>query len=152
MSNILQEFLAAMTQTNKNDLVAAFLHLPEDKRNWSPSEKSRSSADLIAECALNNGVTAEMIKARKWPAHDQEAYMKEKAELANGDWNTLHELLDTNTDAVIATIKVVPDSELSDPIQTPYGGGPLSGICAYPYWNMSYHLGQINYIHTILGI
>jgi hypothetical protein len=27
----------------------------------------------------------------------------------------------------------------------------LANIIAYPYWNMSYHEGQVNYIASMLG-
>ncbi|HEX5322928.1 MAG TPA: hypothetical protein VFW40_04020, partial [Capsulimonadaceae bacterium] len=80
------------------------------------------------------------------------AYLKKKGELATGDWEALRTLLEKNTELVIAVIRAVPDEDLDIPVETPYGNGPLSGICAYPYWNMSYHLGQINYIASILGL
>jgi len=41
----LQEFLAAATIKAAADLEAAFLQLSDDKRNWKPSEGSRSAAD-----------------------------------------------------------------------------------------------------------
>jgi len=152
MSNTIQTFLASVTETTKNDLVAALLSLPQDKRAWSPADTARTAMDMVAECAMNNGVTAELIETRKWPGHDRDTYLKDKAALAAGDWEALHTLLEQNTERLIAVLRAVPDKDLDIPIETPYGSGPLSGICAYPYWNMSYHLGQINYIASILGL
>jgi hypothetical protein len=101
---------------------------------------------------MNNGVTAALIETRRWPDRDHATYLKDKAVLADGDWEALRALLEKNTGRLIAVLRAVPDSDLDIPVETPYGTGPLSGICAYPYWNMSYHLGQINYIASLLGL
>ena len=45
MSNTLQEFLATATQKAADDLDAAFLRLPEEKRAWSPDGKARTALD-----------------------------------------------------------------------------------------------------------
>lgn len=152
MPTTVQEFLADATQRSATELVEALLRLPEDKRAWKPSDTARSAIDLVAECAINNGVTADLVVTRKWGADDYPVYLQKKAALAAGDWGTLKALLETNTQRFIDTVRAVPTEDLDIPIETPYGTGPLSGVCSYPYWNMSYHLGQINYIATILGV
>ncbi len=151
MPNTVQEFLADATERSATELVAALLHLPEDKRAWKPSDTARSAINLVAECAINNGVTADLIITRKWAASDYPAYIQKRDALAAGDWETLKSLLDENTKRFAAVVRAVPTEDLDIPIETPYGTGPLSGVASYPYWNMSYHLGQINYIATILG-
>lgn len=150
MPNTLQDFLAASTQQVATDLVAALLSIPEDKRNWSPGAKARTALDMVAECALNNGYTADLVETRQWTMNDHDAYLREKVALAAGSWEALHTLLQDNTQKVIAIIRAVPDEMLGVEVPTPYSTGPLSGIMVYPYWNMSYHLGQINYIASIL--
>jgi hypothetical protein len=152
MPTTVQEFLADATQRTMTELVEALLRLPEDKRAWKPSDTARSAIDLVAECAINNGVTADLVVTRKWAASDYSVYLQKKAALAAGDWETLKTLLETNTQKFIDTVRAVPTEDLDIPVETPYGTGPLSGIGAYPYWNMSYHLGQINYIASILGL
>jgi hypothetical protein len=152
MTKTTQEFLAFSTENTKKEMLTALLSLPEDKRNWSPAQTARTALDMVAECAMNNGFTADLIVSRKWPGQDRQAYLSQKAALANGDWEELRALLDKNTEKVVGVIRSVPTEDLDITVETPYGNGPLSGICAYPYWNMSYHLGQINYIATILGL
>lgn len=151
MTTTVQEFLAASIANTKNELINALLALPEDKRGWSPADTARTALNMAAECAINNGFTADLILSRKWPDHNLATHFQERADLAAKDLGTLSGLLDKNTLRVIEVIRAVPTTDLDLPIETPYGNGPLSGICAYPYWNMSYHLGQINYIGTILG-
>ena len=152
MTSTVQEFLAMSTENAKNELVQALLNLPEDKRAWSPSATARTALDMVAECAINNGFTVGLIESHEWPKRDWPTYQSEKAELAAGDWGALRTLLEKNTEQAIAAIRAVPNADLDIQVETPYGTGPLSGICAYPYWNMSYHLGQINYIASQLGL
>jgi len=85
MANTIQEFLAAGAEKAAVDMVAALFRLPEDKRAWSPAEKSRSAIDMVAECAINNGYTADFIVNRKWAAPPFEEYLQHKAEVAAGD-------------------------------------------------------------------
>jgi len=151
MSITLQAFFADAARQAAADLEAALLRLPEDKRNWSPAEKARTALDQAAECAMLNGYTVDLIQTRKWPAdYSFDAFFREKAELAR-DWNAVKVLLNQNTAKAAEAIRAVPDEDLGIQIQMPWGLMPLSKIIAYPYWNMSYHEGQINYIASILG-
>jgi len=151
MPTTLQNFFADAAQEAATDLETAFLRLPEDKRNWVPDEKSRSAIDQVAECAMLNGYTVGMLTTRVWPPnYDFQEYLREKAELAK-DWSAVKALLDENTMKVAAAIHEVPDGDLDIQIQMPWGPMALSKIIAYPYWNMTYHQGQINYIASMLG-
>jgi hypothetical protein len=40
---------------------------------------------------------------------------------------------------------------LSIEFPSPWGSLSIEQTIAYPYWNMSYHLGQLNYIASMLG-
>jgi hypothetical protein len=151
MPNTLQDFLATTTEKAAKDLVIALLRLPEDKRNWSPGGDARTPLDLVAECALNTGYTADLIITRQWAAGTMDEYLEKKSEMVTGNWEALHTLLQENTQRVIAAIRTVPDGDLGDPISMPWFTQELSGVIAYPYWNMSYHEGQINYVASILG-
>ena len=151
MSHTLQDFFTAATQKAADDLAAAFLRLPEDKRGWTPDEKSRTALDQVAECILINGYTAEMIQTRTWQTDSFAQFPAEKAEAAAQEWETLHARLQENTDRVIAAIGTVADEALGDEIELPWSKLTLAEVVAYPYWNMTYHQGQINYIASILG-
>lgn len=153
MPNPFQDFMAVATQQAALDLTAALMALPEDKRGWSPADTARTGLSMVAECALNNGITAEMIEARAWKQFggSQDVYFQKRAELAAGDWEALQALLTENTHRLTATIQAVSDDALGIEVTLPYGIWTLSGVIAYPYWNMMYHQGQINYIASILG-
>ncbi|HZP84342.1 MAG TPA: DinB family protein [Chthonomonadaceae bacterium] len=151
MPHTLQDFLADATQKAAADLEAALLRLPEDKRNWSPEGEARTALDMVAECAILNGTTADMIHTRTFPADfDYAKFGKAKTQLAQ-DWNALRSLLQENTARAIEAIRTVPDEAVGIEVAMPWGPTTLARIMAYPYWNMGYHEGQINYLASMLG-
>ena len=152
MSNTLQTFLADATRRSATTIVEAIMRLPEDRRNWKPAEGARSALDQLAECALNHDYTAELIKTRHWGVPEQEIYLKEKQDLVDQGQGAIEKLLAESTERVVAVILAFPDDSLSEKVVMPFGEGELSGVLAYPYWNMSYHEAQINYIGSILSL
>lgn len=149
--NTLQTFLADATEKAASQLEAALMRLPEDKRSWSAGGDARSALDMVAEVAILNGTTAETIERRAFPANfDFAAYTHEKAELAQ-DWSALKSLLDESTARAVTVIHATPDDVLKVEVQMPWGVMTLMQLASYPYWNMSYHESQINFIASILG-
>jgi len=146
-----QQNLARVTEKAAADIIKAFLCLPDEKRRWSPDEKARSALDMIAECAVLNGYSAEVISVQAWPVHNYEGFPAAKAEAADLEWDKLKNLRERNTERVAAAIRAVPAEDFVKEIQTPWRPMTLSQIMGHPYWNMTYHLGQINYIASILG-
>lgn len=151
MSNTLQDFLSAATQKAADDLTAAVLRLPEDKRGWSSDGTARPALDQMAECAILNGYTADLIQTQTWPDDRFETFFQEMAEAAAQDWETLSARLRENAGRIAAAISAVPDNALGREIKMPWGTQTMAQIMAYPYWNMVYHHGQVNYIASILG-
>jgi uncharacterized damage-inducible protein DinB len=139
----LHQFLTTATQKAADEIEAAYLRLPEEKRHWSPGGTARSAADMMAECAVMNDLT-EIIQTRRFPADfDYAKFQQTKAALM-GDWDTLRTQLHASTARGIAALQTIPASDLEDIIEMPWANYTLAEIMAYPYWNMSYHLGQIN--------
>ena len=151
MPNTLQAFLAGATQKAADDLIAALNRLPDDKRNWNPMGEARTALDMVAECAILNGETAQLIQTRKFnEGFDLADLARQKAELAQ-DQDALLALLKENTGKVIAALRACPESDLGEQVSMPFGPLTFAQIISYPYWNMSYHEGQINYIASMLG-
>ncbi len=152
MPTTFQDIMAAATQKAATDLAAALLALPEDKRNWSPAKTARTALNMAAECAIANGLTIKVIETCAWQGFEggQEKFYEQRDALAAGDWETLQAMLIENTSRFAAAIRLVGNEALDIEIETPYGTMPLSEMMSYPYWNMTYHLGQINYIASIL--
>ncbi len=151
MPNTLQDFLVAATQKAADDLAAALLRLPEDRRGWSPGGNSRTALDQVAECAVLNGYTADLIQTRTWQRDWFAKFPAEKAEAAAQDWDALHARLQENTRRVAQAIAAVPDEALAEEIEMPGRTMTLAEVLARSYWNMTYHEGQINYIASLPG-
>jgi hypothetical protein len=150
MPNTLQEFLATAIPKAAVDLETALRRLPEDKWNWSAMGDARSALDMVAEAALLNDMT-QIVTTRSFPKeYDMESYTRAKSELAQ-DWERMRPMLHENAARSAATVRTVPDEDLGIEIQMPWGPYTISQIISYPYWNMSYHEGQINFIASMLG-
>jgi len=151
MSGSLQQYFARSTRKAHDDLLSAFHNLPEDKRGWSPMGDARTALDQLAEIAILNGSTADLILTKAFMSNfSMEEYERNKAELAQ-NWDQLKETLEVNTAKVIEAISNAPDSDLAVEVSMPWGTMTISQIISYPFWNMCYHEGQINYIASMLG-
>ena len=152
MSQSVQSFLAAVTPEAADGLAAAFERLPEDRREWSPGGQARSALNLVAECALLNGYTADLLQTRRWPAPDLQDYLRELGVLTTQGWEPVRALLQENTRKFSVAVAAVPDDALDADIVMPWGTQTMTEVAAYPYWNMKYHEGQINYLIAILSL
>lgn len=151
MPGSLQTFLAAATTKAAADLEAALMRLPDDKRAWSPMGDARTALNMVAECAILNGSSVEMITTGVFPSDfDFAAFAEHKVRLSE-DWPALQTMLHENAQKMVDVIGTVEDDQLSRVFQLPWAEVTMQTVLAYPYWNMSYHEGQINYIASMLG-
>ncbi|BCM93620.1 hypothetical protein IAD21_05511 [Abditibacteriota bacterium] len=151
MPGTLQSFLADAAHKAAIDLETALMRLPEDKRSWSAGGDARSAIDMVAECAILGGSTAQTIEDHAFPSDfDFARYAGEKDELSQNVEATLA-LLHENAARVADAIRAVPDENLEVKVQMPWGPMTLTQLMSYPQWNMAYHEGQINFIASILG-
>ena len=146
-----QELLAENARTAAEALASAWLELPEEKRGWSPAGNARTADDLVAECALINAYSAHLFTHRTWPLDGTGATLQQKKDeaIALGP-DALRQLLLDNAQTLADALRAVPDEDLHQEIAIQWGTQPLLGFLAYPTWNMAYHLGQINYIASML--
>ncbi|MDR3707535.1 MAG: hypothetical protein P4L33_04485 [Capsulimonadaceae bacterium] len=151
MPHSLQDFLVRATPKAAEDLIAAYERLPEDKRGWSAMDKARSANDQLSECAILNGYSVQTIRERSFTMPGgMEAYQKTRLELA-ADPVACRALFDKNLPILLAAVGDVPDADLGNMIEMPWGALTVEQVIAYPYWNMIYHEGQINFIASMLG-
>ncbi|MBS1721971.1 MAG: hypothetical protein JSS66_03070 [Armatimonadetes bacterium] len=152
MSTALHSFLSRVTPRSSQDLIEAFLRLPEDKRNWSPMGEARTALDQVAEVAILNGSTADLLRTRQFDGEKaMETFMEAKAALVNQGWDAVRSLLESNTEKFVGAINEVSEADMGVEIQMPWGPMTLEQIMSYPFWNACYHEGQINYIATMIG-
>jgi len=64
------------------------------------------------------------------------------------------ERMQAGTGRLCHAIERFPDGRLEEEIFLPFGGGvslTMADVLALHGWNLTYHLGQINYLQTLLG-
>lgn len=152
MPHTLQAFLVKETAKSADELIEAFKRLPADKVAVSPGGNARSAVDQLAECALLNGATADMLVAKAWTmGNDFGPYMEAKAKLAQ-DADACITVLKENTAKAVSVIEGLTDEDLELMVEMPWESNSIAQVAAYPYWNMKYHQGQINYLAMTLGV
>jgi uncharacterized damage-inducible protein DinB len=151
MPTTMQEMMAAATRKTMEQLVEAYQRIPEEKRSWMPEAKGRSAADQVAECAMINGFVAESLQTHTFDNAHMGAFVQLKSETAALPEEALTAKLRESAEKVIAAIMNVKEDDLEVSIDFPWGTMKLPEVLIGPYWNMTYHLGQINYIASLLG-
>jgi hypothetical protein len=146
-----QEFFVSLTEKAAQDLLTALDNLPEENRMWSPMGEARTALDQVAECALLNGSTAKLLRDRTWGSQSgMDEFFNAKAELAKNE-QACKATLQENLPKIVEAIRSVSDADLAVSVEMPWGPMTLGQIITYPYWNMSYHEGQINYLASMIA-
>ncbi len=142
------------------DLVIAVSNTPEDRLHWKPMDCGRPVLNQAIECGFANMKWAATIRNREFtpipPETEQLIKARFREEIEGGCWSgeTVKEQLRATADELAGAILTVRVDELDCVIMAPppYPDSYLLVECFnHPYWNMIYHLGQINYIQTLLG-
>lgn len=145
----LQDQIVKQTQRAMDDVIRSVDALPTDKRDWAP-EGGRSALSQLREIAMVPHFYITILKTGAPPAFDDHAH--EMPSLTTVD--------ECRTEAMKATselcrmIREFPDSDLEKEITLPFNGGmvvTMADLLGLHYWNTVYHLGQINFIQTLLG-
>ena len=153
MPGTLQTYLARATAEAVDELIAALDRLPADKIQWSPQGTARTALNLVAEVALMNRDTPVLLQTRAWRAdYSFDAFFGEMAALAQ-DRDKALALLRESTASPRRHPRCRPRRRPGNHSRHALGAyESVADIAAYPFWNMKYHLGQINYLASLLGI
>ncbi len=147
MSLTVQEYVARATERKSQDLLAAAQSIAEGRQNWKPLEQGRSVIDQLAECALINGASVQVLRDHAWDEAGSEDFQEVHASLDTVDMAAAR--LQENTVALAAAIRAVPDGDLDTTIMLPWGEATIADFLLLAYWNMSYHEGQVTYIQSL---
>jgi hypothetical protein len=143
--------MAKATQEVAEGLARTFLAMPADKQVWKPLDEGRSALEQIGECAVINAWCAQIFRDRVVPPLDGEAYARECAKLDSPEKAVA--ALRAATESLVIAIESLPDDALGTQVQFPWDENPcsLSESMLTAYWNLTYHIGQTNYIQTLYG-
>ncbi|HRF58319.1 MAG TPA: DinB family protein [Fimbriimonadaceae bacterium] len=150
-----QDHTVRTTHKALEDLLRSAAAIPPDRLDWSPNETSRSTLSQLQEIAAGARWILAIVRDRRMPEFDDHA--RRESDRLRQTYDTLERCRDAaraTTDELLAEVAAFPDDHLEDEIALPFGGGTIltmAEILQLHYWNVVYHLGQINYIQTILG-
>lgn len=125
--------------------------MPADKIEWSPLGQGRTALDQLQECAM----APDLYLGYLDPTYRRKANSYAEAAELQRRWTTVEECLQALHESTIAltdAMRNLPLDRLNDEHTMPWGEQmTLQGIAGLHYWNLTYHLGQINYIQTLYG-
>ncbi len=127
-------------------LFSAAKAMPEDKYDWKPEPTSRSARELVIESVTMLVNTASLLHNRVMG--DYEVALEENGKLSLVD---LEEKALQDAQTLYAAIRAFPDSDLNTTVELPWMTSTFFQVMSYPYWNLMYHAGQVNYIQTLYG-
>jgi hypothetical protein len=143
--------IANSTREVAEGLERAILAMPADRQIWRPLDEGRSALDQLAECAVINAWAAQVFRDRAVPPLDGDAYAKECAALDTVEKAAA--ALRSATQTLVSAMESLPDDALDIQVQFPWDetSCTLAEALLTAYWNLTYHVGQINYIQTLYG-
>ncbi len=144
-----------MTQKALEDLCRAALAVPADRQEWVPGGDARSTLSQMQEVATSARFFLPLLRSGDAPDFDEHALRQTRALRAS--FATIEECVTaarSSLTQLCQAISEVPEERLEDEMVLPFGGGTTmttADVLMLPYWNMTYHLGQVNQLQLMLG-
>lgn len=143
-----------LTQKALGDICRAAAAIPSAKADWSAGGKGRSALHQMQEIATSATWFLPVLESGVVPVFNDEIRKEHtnfRKKLASLD--ECIEEARQSTGQLCQAIMSFPDDKLETEITLPFGSGSntMADVLAMHYWNMVYHLGQINQIQLILG-
>lgn len=142
----IQEVAVALLDGSLDQLLTAVKETPVDRRDWAPSDTTRSALDILVECAGIQRTVAAMLRG-------------ETPDMAGGpakeDYPTFEaaQALALETKAELAAaLRAVPDARLDEQVTMPWGA--VMSVAEFLFLTSGhnmYHAGQVCYIQRLLG-
>lgn len=149
------ETAAKLSQQAADKLAKNIQAMPADKLQWQPLEQARSAHEQVLECAVINNMAAGIFRDQAFPNFETMDWggMFGKAAAENDTTQKLIASLEKGTAELVAAIKTFPAEKLGETVMVPFDGSTRTWaeVLMFPYWNMTYHEGQINYIQLLYG-
>ena len=143
-----QDFIASQTEVVMEGILRSVRALPADKLDWKPFDNGRSAMSQLQECAVSPEIFIRALSGGGYVYTDDLKAKREALTTIDAAERKLRE----GTGELLMAIRETPDSKLEDPIDLPWGATwRLVDVMNMHFWNLTYHVGQINYIQTLLG-
>lgn len=148
-----QEQIIRLTESGNRDFLRSVRATAEDKLEWKALDEGRTVLGMAQECAQSALWFAIMLEKRTGTPFPMDDYPKMQAERAAWSLDDCERIMQENTERLAAATRATPDEDLEQVLTLPWGDikASLADIMAYHYWNVTYHLGQVNFIQTLYG-
>lgn len=143
-----------MTTNAAKDFVKNVRALPEDKVSWKVLDTGRSALDQFQEVAQSPLYVISMLELRACPPFEPEKWEQARVQRSGWTVDECEAKLNENLATLFKAFREFPEEDLSIEIDLPFIEGlrqSMADIMAYPYWNISYHAGQVCFIQTLYG-
>lgn len=152
-----QDRLSETTLKTMEILFRTARAVPEDKLTWKPLDRGRSVLDQLQECAQAPRFYLAILNSKALLNFDEKARRQARAERAG--WDTLEACERRCQEATRQLCEAICDLTDEDLAMTFTVPGPegqprqvtLADFAEAHRNNMTYHIGQINYIQTLYG-
>jgi hypothetical protein len=149
-----QDQVVKMTQKALDDVCRAASSTPSDKVDWIPMKEARSVLNQMQEIATSGTYFLPLVESGVVPVFDDE--MAQQHTRFRRTMERLEDCINEareSTGQLCQAIIAFPDKDLEVEVTLPFGAGntTMADVLGMHYWNMVYHLGQINQIQLMLG-
>lgn len=147
----LKAHLEATTRNVYNRLINDLKAVPADKQNTSPGGCARAPLNIVAECGAINGFVAQCLKTGQAPERPApEAREKFLASFDTEDKAV--GFLSEQTEILFAAFQTLNMETLGETTDVMFGRFMTwLALAELPAIHMSYHDGQLNYVHSLSG-
>lgn len=123
--------------------------LPEEAFDKSFGPKARTVADFMHEINMVNDSLCKELRGEGRPEWPDEGWVKAPENLKSKA--AVLEAFQASSDAAVATVESLPESAMEEIVKTEMGEFPKVDRIRFMSIHLWYHLGQINFIQTLLG-
>ena len=151
-----KDMVIEMTKKAAADLFRSARAMPEDRLAWQPEGQGRSALDILKECVQMGEAPLFFLgpNGPKEPTPDEYKKWQEEQK----QWKTIDDCEKAfyeKFDNSIGAFKEINQDNLEKEVDFPFGkpGEKISmaGVMLSTYWQLVYHLGQVNYIQVLYG-
>jgi uncharacterized damage-inducible protein DinB len=148
--HLCQRVALEMTLRAGKALTQAVRAMPAEGLTWKPHDASRHALSLMGHCAVTNLVYAAVLANAPLPFRSQA-----ESDAAIERCSTLPKAsayLQRSLTRLCDTLIAIPADRLTEMVILPDGERMPSALAMLvPASHMQYHLGQINYLQTLMG-
>lgn len=139
----------------KGALEASFGLIPNDKLTWTASPSARSAAAIFAHCAWATSNILSQLKGTPFhiptSSEADASFLEQEKSIATRQQAL--DLMEHHAAIYLEWLDALTPADFERQFPAPFGLGfaPMEMAITFPAAHMRYHVGQLDYIQTLLG-